>query len=315
MIRALLLSFFLLAACASKAPLAPVSVKAERHVGPLHHLLTPEVTTFLWAQPKVLAESPAVLSLWRAMVEQDHEQAFAQRTGVDPLQVTEFVVAEVSPGGYVVLARGAFDADDVVKRAGQRIAVLDVTSDAPSVRREGLRGDGRYAYASLDSHAVLAAKDAPPELIGGILARTRDPKSPSAFDAADAEALESAHAGAPLMVFQLAPIAFQPGTPIALLFSRQRALALAVRPVGAQLAVAADLRGEFPPGAEHNFRTLVHSMGQAPFGASLGLSQVADEMGVRADEQGVLLTANLESTAIEGALKLMFAKEMRAFFE
>ncbi|MFT3927889.1 MAG: hypothetical protein QM778_35505 [Myxococcales bacterium] len=316
MIRILwFLPLLLSLACGSKAPPAPVVGRAERHVGPLHHLVVPGVPTMLVAQPKVLLESPSVRSLWRAMVAEDHERAFAQRTGVDPLQVSEFVALEVPPHGYIVMARGPFDADDVVKRAGQRIAVLDVTSDEPMVRREGLRGDGRYAYASLDSHAILAAKDAPPDLVGAMLRRTQDAKTPSAFDAPDAESLEAAHVSAPLVVFHLAPIGFQPGTPIALLFSRQRSLALAVRPAGTMLAVAVDLRGEFPPGAEHNFRTLVHSMGREPFGASLGLTQVAEGMGVRSDEQGVLLTANLESTAIESTLKLMFAQEMRELFD
>lgn len=316
MLRALFfLSLALTLGCASKAPPAPVIGKAERHVGPLHHLVTPGGSLILMAQPKVLAESAAMRSLWRSMVFEDREQEFVHRTGVEPMQVTELVVLEVPPSGYVLMARGPFDADEVVKRAGQRIAVPDVTSDQPILRREGLRGNGRYAYASLDSHAVLAAKDAPPELIGDILTRTSDPKTPSAFDAPDAVSLESAHAGAPLMVLQFAPIAFEPGTPIALLFARQRSLAVAVRPAGTSLSIAVDLRGEFPPGAEHNFRTLVHSMGKAPLGSILGLSGVAEAMGVRSDEQGVLLTASLETSAIEGALKLMFAQEMREFFE
>jgi hypothetical protein len=315
MTRALLFVFLFVGACASKAPPAAVVGRAETHVGPLHHLVTRGASMVLVAQPKVLAESAAMRSLWRSMVLEDREREFVLRTGVEPTQVTELVVIEVAPGGYVLMARGPFDANEVVKRAGQRIAVHDVTSDAPIVRREGLRGDGRYAYASLDSHAVLAAKDAPPELIGSILRRTQDPKSPSAFDAPDAESLESAHAGAPLQIFGLTPLVFQPGTPIALLFSRQRALAVAVRPAGSSLSVAVDFRGEFPPGAEHNFRTLVNSMGQAPLGSSLGLSRVAESMGVRSDEQGVLLTASLESSAIEGALKLMFAREMRELFE
>ena len=310
-----LIALTLCLACTPKPAPASVSAVPETHVGPLHHLVTPGVSLVLVAQPKVLAESPAMRALWRSMVFEDREREFVARTGVEPLEVTELVVLEVPPKGYVLMARGPFLADEVVRRAGTRIAVLDVTSDAPVVRREGLRGDGRYTYVGLDTHAVLAAKDAPPELIGEILERTRNPRAPSAFDAPDAHALESAHAGAPLMVLRLTPITFQPGTPIALLFARQRALAVAIRPAGTELAISVDLRGEFPPGAETNFRTLVNSMGKAPLGASLGLSTVAETMGVRVDEQGVLLTANLETAPLEGTLKVMFAKEMRELFE
>jgi hypothetical protein len=315
-----------LSACASRAAPASVIGKAETHAGPLAQLVPPGPSLMLFARPRELAESPALRSLWRAVVLEEREQAFVARTGVVPLEVTELVVCEVPPSGYVVLARGPFDADDVVKRAGHRIAVLDVTADEPLVRREGLRGDGRYAYASLDSHAVLAAKDAPPELIGSILARLRDPKSPRTLDAPEASALEREHGSAPLLVLELDPLKFQPGTPVAMLFARQRALAVSVRPVvartpegeqrpGSTLAIAVDLRGEFPPGAEQNFRTLVRSMAQAPLGSALGLTSIAEQMGVRADEQGVLLTASLETAVLEATLKLMLAKEMREMLE
>jgi hypothetical protein len=103
--------------------------------------------------------------------------------------------------------------------------------------------------------------------------------------------------------------------PIGLLFARQRCLALSVRPAGDVISVALDLRGEFPPGAEHNFRSLVRSMAQAPLGAALGLPELADNLAVRVDENGVLLSGRLETSRLETSLKFMFAQEMRALLE
>jgi hypothetical protein len=234
---------------------------------------------------------------------------------VDPLAVEEVVFFEVPPSGYVLMARGPFAAESVVESAGKRIAVPDVSTDQPLLRREGLRGDGRYAYAALDTHAILAAKDAPPELVAQILERREDLKSPRAFDAPDARALEIDFASSPLVLFQLVPLTFEPGTAIGLLFARERALALSLRPTTHTLAFVVDLRGEFPPGAEHNFRNLVRSMGQAPLGSALGLARVAETMGVRLDERGVLLTASMDVHELLAALKLLFVEEMRELFD
>jgi hypothetical protein len=128
-------------------------------------------------------------------------------------------------------------------------------------------------------------------------------------------ALESDHASSPLLLFQLTPLSFAPGSGVALLFARQRALALSMRPGAASLSVALDLRGEFPPGAEHNFRSLVRSMGQAPLGAALGLARLADDMGVRMDERGALLTASLDTAELIASLRFLFVEEMRELFD
>jgi hypothetical protein len=284
-------------------------------VGPLKQLVPPGIPLVLFARPNQLSHERSALALWRAVVEEERERAFIERTGVDPLAVEEVVFFEVPPSGYVLLARGPFAADAVVESAGKRIAVPDVSTDQPIVRREGLRGDGRYAYAALDTHAMLAAKDASPELVAQILARREDLKSPRVFDAPDARSLETDFASSPLVLFQLEPLTFEPGTPIGLLFSRQRALALSVRPTANTLAIVVDLRGDFPPGAEHNFRNLVRSMGQAPLGSALGLAHMAEIMGVRVDERGVLLTASMDVHELLAALKLLFVEEMRELFD
>lgn len=311
-----LFALLLLAACVRRGELAPER-PPEVHIGPLLQLVPPGLgqAWVVTARPKELAQHASARAVWRAVVEEPREQAFVQRTGVDPLAVEEVVAVEVPPNGYVLLARGPFDAADIVRRAGERIALPDVTSDEPLVRREGLRGDGRYAYVELDSHALLVAKDAPPELLGEFLARRLDAKRPRAFDAHEAHALEMDHAASPLVAYRLSPLAFEQASPIALLFSRQRALALVVKPVEDALYVSLDLRGEFPPGAETNFRTLARSLGQAPLGSALGLARIAEEMSVRLDTHGVLLSTRLDVGEVLSTLRMMLAKEVRELLE
>lgn len=268
-----------------------------------------EASLILAARPKELSESAAARAVWRAVVLEEREQAFVGRTGVDPLQVTELVAFEVPPNGYVLLARGPFVAEDVVKRMGQRVAVLEVTSDAPFVRREGLRGDGRYAYISLDRHTVLSAKDTPPALLAKMLGRYAS----AAVEASETKltALAQEHESASLLILHMEPLAFEVGTPIALLFAQQKALALAVRPHESSVSFVLNLYGEFPHGAAQNFRTLLQNLARTPLGNTLGLSQVAESTEIRVDERGTSMAATLDPSVIEAALNLLVASEMK----
>lgn len=310
------LAWALLLVCVGCRPTSTsIAAQREAHAGPLVGLVPKGPSRLLVARPKQLAESPGMRALWRTLVLEEREQAFVARTGIDLLQLTELVAFEVPPSGYVVLARGPFDAAEVVKRAGQRIAVVEVASDGP-LRREGLRGDGRYAYASLDSHAVLSAKDAPPELIAAILSRstgTRStgPQRENALESADGHALLALHHDAPLVLLDLEPLPFEAGTPIALLFARQRSLGLAARPTENKLSLTLDLLGEFPNGAEQNFRNLVRSLQNTALVSALGLSNVADSIEVRAEAQGVRLSTTFEAQLLERALRQLVSAEMR----
>jgi hypothetical protein len=272
------------------------------------------------ARPRTLSEQQAALSLWRALVSEDRERAFAERTGVAPLQVDEAVACELPPHGYLILARGPFDADDVVERAGKRIAVPDVNSDAPIKRREGLAGEGRYAYAALSPHAILVAKDAPPQWVAQLLAR-RSAILTGAPIAADSPGLVDGvgpllaeHAAEPLLLVAPLPLQFEPGTGVSILFAREQSLALTVRPTHEALAVALDLRGEFPPGAENNFRALARSLSSTQLGRALGFSRVPETMAIRVDDQGAMVTFALVARDLVAGVRMMFFDDLRTMF-
>ncbi|HEY6878219.1 MAG TPA: hypothetical protein VI299_09370 [Polyangiales bacterium] len=292
----------------------------DQRLGSLLPLVPTGPTWVIQARPRALGEQQAALSLWRALITEERERAFAERTGVAPLQVEEAVGCELPPHGYLVLARGPFSADEVVERAGARLAVPDVSTDAPIKRREGLAGEGRYTYAALSPHALLVAKDAPPQWIARLLARRaailerapQPPDNPGLVDGA--EPLLAEHAAEPLLLIAPQPLVFEPGTGVSLLFARERALALTVRPTHEALAVMFDMRGEFPPGAENNFRSLGRSLAGTQLGRALGLSHAPETMAIRVDDQGAVVTFALVGRELVAGVRMMFFDDLRTMF-
>ena len=312
LVRQLLWLFILLAACGGRFGRGGDGARSDRQ--PLVELIPEGPRWLIQARPRLLAEQDAARMLWRTLVSEERERAFAERTGVDPLQVDELVAIELPPSGYLLLVRGPFDAGDVVRRAGDRLAVADVRTDQPLVRREGLAGQGRYAYAALAEHTLLVARDAPPQLVAGVLARNAAHDKPGALDNADASALYAEHAASPLVLFAPRPLALEPGTNVALLFARERALAVSVRPTHTTLATGIDMRGEFPPGAENNFRALARSLSSAQLGRALGLSRVPDNMAIRVDAQGTLVTFAIEASDLVAGLRMLFFDDLKQLF-
>ena len=297
----------------------------DEQLGPLVDLVPVGPAWLVQARPRLLADQQAALSLWRALVSEERERALTERTGIDPRAIEELVGFELPNGGYVLLVRGPFDAADVVIRAGERLALRDVMTDQPLTRREGLAGKGRYAYAALTEHTVLIAKEASPALVAKILARRNGllearpgarehAAEPGAMSGADARGLLAEHAASPLALFAPNPLALEPGTNVALLFARERALAVSVRATHTTLAVGIDLRGEFPPGAENNFRALAKSLASAQLGRALGLSRVPESMAIRADRQGAFVTFALVADELVAGVRMLFFDDLRALF-
>lgn len=308
----LLLLCALLCSCAGRARRDHAS--RDENLGPLIELVPKGPNVVLVARPHELARHEGPLSLYRALVTEERERAFIERTTIDPLAVEELVAFELSPNGYVVLVRGPFSARAAVQRSGERLALHDVVTDEPVMRREGLSGQGRYAYAALSDRALLVARDAPPALIAAILARRERREEPGVLAPPDAASLYRDHARQPLLVLSPEPLALEPGSNVSLLFARERALATTMSPTGRVLAVGIDMRGEFPNGAEHNFRALARSLGSASLGRALGLSRVAETMAIRVDAQGAFVTFAIDAHDLLAGVRMLFYDDMRELF-
>lgn len=310
----LLLLVGALSACAGGLGKGAHGALDEEQLGPLVDLLPAGPAYVVRARPKLLAQQDAAMSLWRAVVSAEREQALSERTGIDPRSLEELVAIELPSSGYVLLVRGPFDAASVVVKAGDRLALRDVITDTPVTRREGLAGQGRYAYAALSEHSVLIAKEAPPALVAQILARRTHRAEDGALSGPDSRALLAEHAKSPLVLFAPKPLALDRGTQVSLLFARERALAVSVQPTHAALAIGIDLRGEFPPGAENNFRALARSLATAQLGRALGLSRVPESMAIRADQQGAFVTFALVAAELVAGVRMLFFDDLRALF-
>lgn len=278
----LFLALLTTTALACSKPTPATSSPIETHVGPLVELLPPGPSPIVVVRPRALFAHEGVRLLWTTLVAPDDERAFVERTLVDPRKVDELVVFELSNAGYVVLARGEFSAREVVEHSAARLVLLDVQADEPVLRREGPSSSARYAYAALDSHAVLVAKNASPQLVAAIIARRADRTLPRPFDGADAAALYKQHKAAACALYAPRPLALEMGSDVALLLSEERALAATAVPSDGFFNVAIELRGDFPPGAEQNFASLVTSVAHAPLGQLLGLGEIERELKVKA---------------------------------
>ncbi len=253
-------------------------------------------------------------ALWRTLVTEEREQAFHTRTGVDPRAVDEIAVIAVGADGYLLLARGEFDADAIVRAAGDRLAVRDVDSDDPILRREGLAGVGRYAYAALDEHAILVAKDAEPALVAAVLTRLHDRQAVRLLDTPDAQALHAEHEAAPLLLLAPRPLVLNAENAVALLMEEERALALSITPSEAALEVTIALRGVFPSGIESNLRAWARSVGASDLGRAVGLARFADGIAIQRTNEGVLARGTIASAELIGGVRLLFFDGMREIF-
>ena len=268
------------------------------------------------AQPVTLSQSPAMMRIWRAVMPEAREQSFKTRTGVDPLTVEEVLLGELQPSGYMLLARGPFDADLVVREAGARLAALEVVVDDPVLRREGIDGAARYAYAVVDSHTVLVARDAPAPLLADFVARlTGEREVARALDAPDAAALYTERGPQALAVYAPRPLGLPADTGVGLLLSRERALVATFHPRLAEVDVELEMRGEFPPGAEQNFRALLRSVGGTDLGGALGLAEIGDALRIRVDDAGVLLRFPIRVQALVRGLRILFTEDLERLLE
>jgi hypothetical protein len=305
--RALLALLALLAACGK--PAAQTAAK-EASAGPLVELLPPGPSPLVVVRPRALFQHEAVRLLWSTLVSAEDERAFVERTGVDPRKLEELVVFELADAGYVALARGEFIARQVVERAAERLVLLDVQTDEPVLRREGPAGSARYAYAELDGHALLVAKNASPQLVAAILARRADRSLPRVFDGADAAALYARHEAATCALYAPRPLGLELGSGAALLLSEERALVAVAQPEDGFFRIAIELRGDFPPGAEDNFSRLVTSVAHAPLGQLLGLGEVERELWVVKQPEAVQITFHWPAQRLALGLRSIFMDDL-----
>jgi len=302
--------------CGASAP-APDPEPPEPQLPPLPALplLIPDgAHTVLVAKPDTLMRQPAFRTVVDVVVSPELIDSFERRTGVIPAEVTEAVVAEIGDDGFVLIARGPFPARDVVRAAEMRMNTVEASQDEPFFRRFGYLGTDLREVIALGEDVVMVAGDAP-GAVAAILTRAERGEWPegraSALAAPEVAPLVEAHGDAPLALYVPEPLDLPEGFGASLLLARQRSMAASVRAEGeSELVFAVELRGEFPEGAEDNFRQWVQSMGRSPMGAALGISEAARTLSIQLDDESAVLRAQVASATLATGLRVLFVAEL-----
>jgi hypothetical protein len=268
-------------------------------------------TLVVLARPRELLRAASTRTVVSAIFSSQQLERFAARTGVDPRELDELAVA-VHPEGRVILARGPIDAPFAVREAGERMAPLESSTDQPFVRRAGFLGVGRVDVAALSGDTLLWI-DGTPQLAAAVLtaARGRADRREHPFSLASVDALREAFVDAPFVLIAPHPLDLPRDTPIGMLLAREEAMAVAASPSeGESLRIGAELRGEFPPAAEDNFRTLAASIAESDLGAAVGARDALPSLRVSTEDGRVAMTAEVGASTLATGLRAVLLAEM-----
>lgn len=300
-------------ACGAAPEPGPAGPPARPALGPLGLLVPAGAELIVTARPGELMAAEASLRVIDAVFGADQRDAFARRTGVEPHELEEVVVAEYTEG-FVILARGPWSAEELVVATGTRMNSVEVSAAEPFVRRSGFLGSERRDISAIDERTVLFTAGVP-DLTAQILAAVRRGRPSEgtvpALAAPDLRELYARHEAAALAVYAPEPLVLPPGFGTSLLLARQRALVAVVAPVaGDGLAFGVQLVGEFPPGAAGNFENLVRSMASTDLGAALGMRDGLETLRIAVADDGAVMGLEVPAEVLAMGLRLLFGGEI-----
>jgi hypothetical protein len=278
----------------------------------LDDLVPDGYSSLLRLRPRALLAEDATLRVVSAIIPIERLDAFRDRHGVDPRELEQ--VSLVSYGEHtVLLASGAFHGSVVVSEIGHRMAPLESSADAPVLRRAGIYRMRRFELLAVGAHEV-ALVDGPPELSGLVL-HTRGLGQDDRSTATEPRlrALVRSEAAAPFL-YVLHGRPDLPPEGIGLLLARLEDATLAIAPAGTRdpgaLELRARLLGEFPPGADENFRTLVSSLAESDLGRAVGLDEAARSLAIDSLAGEIRLTASVRASTLARGLRVLFGAEI-----
>lgn len=313
MLRWIALTVLLAAGCGSSPPpeAAEPAPEPGAEVGTLLSLVPPESTLILCASPSELLASEPTAHVVRAIFPATRLDRFAARTGVDPRLLDELILAE-HPHGRFAIARGPIDAIFAVREAGERMAPIESSSDAPLFRRAGFLGESRTEVVALSEDVILRVEGTP-QLTAAILAIARVPpiaRTP-AFDPSELEG----HVDSPIALYAPHPLGLPADSGIGLLLAREEQMAASIRPEEDALRVTAEFTGEFPPESHENFRSFAESIAASDFGAALGARDALPSLRIEAQDDRVRLSATVDPHVLAAGLRAMLFAEIEELIE
>lgn len=255
--------------------------------------------------PATIFASEVLRPVVEQVVSTERLEAFRARHGVDLRSLERLVIATYEPTGpehetTLYLARGPFHAQVVVAEIGNRMSPLESRDSHPLERRAGVYRMRRMELLALGPTSV-ALHDGPPALSGRLVAAVHAPRGELDVQAP----LVLMHHGRPDL----------PLTGLGILLARLEHTMVSLDARGSQLRIHAALDGEFPPGAEENFRALVTSLAQSDLGQALGMREVERTLVVQASPTSVTLEASVNPGTVAAGLRALVGAEMDELLE
>ncbi|MEM1417114.1 MAG: hypothetical protein AAGH15_19610 [Myxococcota bacterium] len=265
-------------------------------------------------EPARLWALPAVRDVVAPLLRPEGIAAFQDRTGVPLLEVEEAVFARYGEDGFVVLARlpEGVPAPDVVRANAQRMAPVEIASDAPFMRRVGYLGEVRRELVALDARVLLVAGEAGVE-VTELLTALRAGGAALGLRGSGRR-LAEAWGDAPCVVVAPEPLPLDRSGGIGLVLARHEAAALRIDPAEAALRVRAAVVGELPSSAERNFRTWIQSVARSDLGRAFGLEDALPTYRAAVGERDAELSIELSTAGLAEGVRLLFLAELDEIF-
>jgi hypothetical protein len=268
------------------------------------------------ARPRELFRATASRHVIDAIIPDERFESYRQHTGIDPRELDELVWAEADDGSICVI-RGPFNAPLAVAEMGRQMLPLESSSEEPFLRRGGHYAGARRDVLAL-STGMLVAITGSPLLTRATLDRIeldrRDvQRTPSNLETASSAVFDMlrAHGDAPLIVIAPRPLGLPTDSGVGLLLSQERRMIVSATPEGPDaILLRIDLEGDFPPGADQNFRTLVESLAESDLGAALGMRDALSSLSIAADDVHVSIRATLPARVLAAGLRILFQAEI-----
>lgn len=279
---------------------------------PLAELVPPGASWVIALRPAEIWAEPALQQVASALVTDEQIETWRSRTGEDLRALSELVLARFDDG-WIVLRRGPIEADAIVERAAERMVRVEVAEDAPFRRRGGQYVNHSREIAALGSDVVVEAPLGMPAF-ATLLHNARAPNAPSAFSAAAGGALYTDHMREPCVAYSLKPLGLPTSTGAGLLLAEETGLAAYARALGQDtVGLYADLRGEFPPGAEANFQHLFRAVAASDLGDLFGLRSVEPRFAANGNQR-VVGEVGLSAEQLSRGLRLSALAELPEVF-
>jgi len=294
---------------------------------PLAALLPGGARAVVIARPDELAPEPSVREWLDIVFTEETLERLEVRTGIRPAELTELVRADFGDDRWVWLLRSPGNTESLVRAAAMRMSVVEQRSEDP-MRRTGFVGTRLRTWVALSSDCLLVAAGHLEAEVAAILqaarlhrvsagSRSGDPEdAPWVVDALPAPqtggyflastlGLWNELRAAPFVLLAPEPLGVPVDTGVGMLLARQQQLGATATPAGDALRLRVVLSGEFPPGAEDNFRTLMTSVAHSDLGRATGAEEALESFELEVSEGRVVASATWPAAGWARGVRLL----------